>query len=451
MDKRVTTSGLLVLGALLFSGCGPESEVELGASPAAGSDVAESASPLAGAPASRVLGYQWQGQQTYYWCGPAATRIALSARMTPPTQTTLASQLRTTTNGTDHIGLVVNALNHRLGVNHYSTRVINDPPTAAQEAALKQSLVASISNGYPLVANVVSGWRPSFYPGGTIYHYVAVVGYDQGGDRALIADSGAEGHGGSSAWYNVPRTYWVTTRQLAVWIGGKGYAGTSLPVGPHSSRVGGAIGDKYRALGGAQSFLGEPLIFEQPTPNRTGAYVHFQGGSIYWSPETGAWSVRGAIRKLWETYGWEQGILGFPISDEGLTLGGVGRFSHFERGSIYWTPAGGAFEVHGAIYRKWASMNWERGVLGYPVTNERTTPDGVGRYNHFENGSIYWTPAHGAAALHGPILDAWEQQNFEKGPLGYPTGDVQPYGGGQRATFQNGTITVDSSGRVTIH
>ncbi|HNF99899.1 MAG TPA: C39 family peptidase, partial [Pseudomonadota bacterium] len=55
----------------------------------------------------KILSYNYQVQQTGYWCGPASTRIALSVRMaSPPTQAQLAGQLGTTTAGTNHIGLV---------------------------------------------------------------------------------------------------------------------------------------------------------------------------------------------------------------------------------------------------------------------------------------------------------------------------------------------------------
>ena len=78
-----------------------------------------------------------------------------------------------------------------------------------------------------------------------------------------------------------------------------------------------------------------------------------------------------------------------------------GRYRHYERGSICYLPAIGAFEVHGAIHRRWSAMSWERGLLGYPTTDETGTPDGVGRFNHFQHGSIYWTPTNGAHAVHG--------------------------------------------------
>ncbi|SDN48879.1 C39 family peptidase [Allokutzneria albata] len=172
---------------------------------------------------SKVLNYTWRRQETGYWCGPGSTQIALSTRISPPSQQTLANFMGTHTGGTDHIGLVRNALNHFLGTTWFEAKNMADPPSQAQRDLLRRDLVLNIDNNYPIVANVVSGWRPPGYPGGTIYHYVAVVGYRAGGAEALIADPAGEGSGGSG-WANVPRAYWISTHNLGTWIGGKGYA-----------------------------------------------------------------------------------------------------------------------------------------------------------------------------------------------------------------------------------
>jgi hypothetical protein len=171
-----------------------------------------------------TLPFSWEGQQTYYWCGPASTRIALSVGVaSPPSQNTLAMFMGTTTAGTDHIGLVRDALNYYWGTSWFETKDMYDPPTQAQRDLLKADILLNLGNGYPIVANVWSGWRPPGYPPGEIFHYVAVVGYADGGETVLIADPAAEGHGGSS-WGNVPQTYWISLWDLGTWIGGKGYS-----------------------------------------------------------------------------------------------------------------------------------------------------------------------------------------------------------------------------------
>jgi peptidoglycan/xylan/chitin deacetylase (PgdA/CDA1 family) len=101
-----------------------------------------------------------------------------------------------------------------------------------------------------------------------------------------------------------------------------------------------AIQQRFDELGGPAGSLGAPVTDELPTPDGIGAFTHYQRGSIYWSPATGAHEVRGAIRDTWAALGWEQGPLGFPTSDE-YTSEGVQR-SDFQRGSITWTPQTGA-------------------------------------------------------------------------------------------------------------
>jgi peptidase C39-like protein len=183
-------------------------------------------------PTKKVLDFVWQGEIEYYMCGPSAARMALSTRLKSlPTQQELGSYMGTTSNGTDYVGLVRGALDHYLNISSYTeTDLTTDPPSQAQQNALKKDLVASIDAGYGLVANVVSGWRPSFYPqGGTIYHYIALVGYDAGGDKVLVADPAATGCGDgpcnnpSSGFYNTPKSYWINTSDLGVWITPKGY------------------------------------------------------------------------------------------------------------------------------------------------------------------------------------------------------------------------------------
>jgi uncharacterized protein with LGFP repeats len=82
------------------------------------------------------------------------------------------------------------------------------------------------------------------------------------------------------------------------------------------------------------------------------------------------------------------------------TPDGQGWYSHFERGSIY--AQGGAtqaFVVSGAIRDKWASLGWERGGLGFPISNE--TDDGAGgRIQTFERGTIFWSAATGPLFVH---------------------------------------------------
>ena len=53
-------------------------------------------------------------------------------------------------------------------------------------------------------------------------------------------------------------------------------------------------------------------------------------------------------------------MLGYPVTDETITPDGRGRYNHFQYGSIYWTPFTAAHETHGAIRERWASLGWDK-------------------------------------------------------------------------------------------
>ena len=163
-------------------------------------------------------------------------------------------------------------------------------------------------------------------------------------------------------------------------------------------------------LGGPGGFLGQPFdagagAAEMGLPDGRGRARDFQNGSIYWTPQTGAFEIHGLIRVHWAQLGGVRSILRYPVTDELGTPDGRGRFNHFEGGSIYWTPQTGAHEIHGAIRDKWASMGWERSFLGYPVSDELGVPGSNQRISRFEHGEIRWTPDGGAQAIRSQALD----------------------------------------------
>jgi uncharacterized protein with LGFP repeats len=107
--------------------------------------------------------------------------------------------------------------------------------------------------------------------------------------------------------------------------------------------------------------------------------------------------VHGAIRDKWSSLGWETGILGYAKTDEQIAPDHVGHFNHFEHGSIYGTPSTGAHEVHGSIRDKWAAFGWDKSLLGYPISDEENAPGG--RVSRFQNGRIEGNRATGAVMV----------------------------------------------------
>jgi hypothetical protein len=155
--------------------------------------------------------------------------------------------------------------------------------------------------------------------------------------------------------------------------------------------VDGAIGRRWLKLGGAEGFLGYPIadkedLFGESGANDldapemsgslmsfalsglSGAVLRFQGGSVYWSQQTGAHALSGPILARYVTIGEHQSALGFPTSEEVIASDGFGHIQYFEDGGIYndHHPLSEAHAVWGPIFQRWASLGAESGTFGYP-------------------------------------------------------------------------------------
>jgi hypothetical protein len=216
----------------------------------------------------------------------------------------------------------------------------------------------------------------------------------------------------------------------------------------------GAIYARFRSLRTVSS-LGYLVSDEVPSTYGTGRKSVFSNGAIYWSDATGAVPVLGQIYLDYEALGEARGIgfplqaarlipngreqqfqrarmyhktgqpnahevhgailanylavggppaLGFPITHEtevrkrtstpssGRNLFvTIGKFSEFERCTIYWSSSTGACEVHGDIRQKFRDLGGPAGDLGFPTSDEQDIP-GVagGRFNSFQNGILLW-------------------------------------------------------------
>ncbi|HIW94969.1 MAG TPA: hypothetical protein H9867_00545 [Candidatus Corynebacterium gallistercoris] len=122
----------------------------------------------------------------------------------------------------------------------------------------------------------------------------------------------------------------------------------------------------WNNLGWESGPLGYPMEDEVAVGDGLGRKQVFQGGHIYGSL-AGLGSVRGRILERWLELGGPTGVLGYPLGDEAGTPDGRGRFSRFTGGMMYWTQETDAHFVTGAIQEIWALSGYERGEYGYPV------------------------------------------------------------------------------------
>ncbi|MBL9018939.1 MAG: hypothetical protein JNL83_32425 [Myxococcales bacterium] len=209
------------------------------------------------------------------------------------------------------------------------------------------------------------------------------------------------------------------------------------------------IDAKYAAFGGAGGFLGQPLIPQSVTSGGDGVFRAFQGGAIYKKNGGCAYAVQGGIAAKWGEANWERGVLGFPVSDEEWASDHWGRVSHFERGSIYWNPSTGSAIIRSTFRTKWLALGGINSPLGYPVRDQvnGVRPPAV---QVFEWGTIFDPVISPARAVFGAIGVLHRELGSENGVAGVPTTDEYncwPASLGTRCQrFQRGIITWTAAG-----
>jgi hypothetical protein len=154
---------------------------------------AHAADGTAPAPAaSKVANYDPALQPNGYYCGPAATRVALTGLGQAPSFDEIAGKLGTTPNGTNSINDVTRVLNEYTGGGKYqSVAIPAGKATPEQTEKLRTDVVAAINSGEPVVANIAgtvtdTAGESHSYKGG---HYLTITGYTDDGRLVSIADS----------------------------------------------------------------------------------------------------------------------------------------------------------------------------------------------------------------------------------------------------------------------
>ena len=93
----------------------------------------------------------------------------------------------------------------------------------------------------------------------------------------------------------------------------------------------------------------------------------------------------GAILARWESEGGATSPLGMPTSPE-ATGEDRARYVTFEKGAMYWSPETAAQPLTGAIYQAWAELGFERGALGLPTSGEIAEPEWI--VQNFQHGTL---------------------------------------------------------------
>ncbi|RDH77413.1 cold-shock protein [Mycolicibacterium moriokaense] len=100
----------------------------------------------------------------------------------------------------------------------------------------------------------------------------------------------------------------------------------------------------------------------------------------------------GAILTKWESMGGDNSPLGAPRTPEAAGKGNT-RYVMFDKGAVYWSPDSGAEPLTGAIYDAWASLGYERGALGLPTSGEIPEPQWI--VQNFQHGTLNFDRENG--------------------------------------------------------
>jgi SpoIID/LytB domain protein len=293
------------------------------------------------------------------------------------------------------------------------------------------------------VPGVAGGWKQVF-TAGEVYWTAATGAFEVRGAMAA-----AWAAAGGVAGLGVP-----VSGEVAAPGGGVTQEfgrGVTVVLTPGGTRVlFGGIRDAWLARGGARGALGLPRNQEAATPDGAGRYVEFAGGTVVWTPSSGAVTLAGPIGARWVAAGGLTSDLGLPVAVQRATADGRGQFVGFASGAgIYQTNgAAQAFLVAGEFGRRWTAWGGVAG-LGLPIVDETRLGTGAGSYQVFARGKIFSSAGTGMQAVYGAIGAAYDAAGAEWSRLGLPTSGEYAVPGGTRADFQGGWITWNATTGTT--
>lgn len=203
----------------------------------------------------------------------------------------------------------------------------------------------------------------------------------------------------------------------------------------------GAIGGLYESTQAERGMLGFPTSKETCGLKANGCYQNYQGGAIVWSPATGAHLSRGDMRKDWASRGYENGGLVYPVSEEICDVPNSGCRQEYQGGTILWSPGTGAHSVNGGIKGRYQDQGGVSGYLGYPIENEICNQPRGGCYQWFQGGLIFWSPSTGAQPIRGGMKTKYASMGWHLSYLGYPATPETCTGGECVQAFEGGYLT----------
>ncbi|WP_409047323.1 hypothetical protein AB2L57_13450 [Microbacterium sp. HA-8] len=244
------------------------------------------------------------------------------------------------------------------------------------------------------------------------------------------------------------RNFW---RMFTGWFGSTTARGTS------------AIDAVYYGNGGTTGPLGAATSDYLSISSQTGSGTAraYQGGSIYWTPRTGAAAVVEPFRSFYFGYQGATGLLGWPNSPSmsiGNRPGSAGQ--SFTNGSVYTSTATGTHSVIGITRDHYFGHGGALGWLGWPTAESRVAtsnsgpaPAKTGTLQQFEGGTIAWSALTGAHSIPAAISARYSQWGGPDSAVGWPISGSFSYrsnGGGVAQVFEGASVYSSSAGTFSL-
>ncbi|MGH3472511.1 MAG: N-acetylmuramoyl-L-alanine amidase [Nocardioidaceae bacterium] len=162
-------------------------------------------------------------------------------------------------------------------------------------------------------------------------------------------------------------------------------------------------------------------------------------------------NYRSPIEKTWLAAGGPSSSFGtVHVGERGSGPGHVTTFNG-GRGYSYRNQPAFLFR-RGPILSRYLAVGQMQSQLGYPSSSIWVYKKVHGQGAAFRGGRIYWSPTTGGRVLlGGPVLTRYVQVFAARGKLGFPVSPVYQTKSGNRARFQHGSISYNSStGKTTV-
>lgn len=241
-------------------------------------------------------------------------------------------------------------------------------------------------------------------------------------------------------WNDETGIYWIEYE--------KGFIVGSNKKGYYEST--GKIRNVWKSKGFETSNLGFPTSNIETSPESGINWQYFEGGAIVGNDKYGYYESSGQIRRVWQNQRFEFGPLGFPTSSIQTTPSSGIIYQHYTGGAIVGNDKYGYYESRGKIREVWQKFGFEFGPLGFPTSNIETTSATGISYQYYSGGAIVGDDKHGYYESRGKIREAWANQRFEFGKLGFPTSNIYDAGANLKAqSYEHGIIYLNTKSNQT--